>query len=323
MDAEPRAAKGEGIRCFAPVVARRSMKGAAFCKECGAPAPQVQRTGGAAGLESGLDATQVRPAASSEPPGSRSVPPPPHKLRATSIAAPSGYTPGWQAPPPRRRTGLIVGIVVAAVIVLAGAGAGRLLRPARQRFWQDGLLVDDCRPASPPLALWPQVSTTVTIPSTSSSDTESTTTSSLPSTTTSSLPSTTTTTLAPAPEPRLHTPASGSAERKAILDVLRVPVEKELNQSVLFVIDTFKVENDFAFVLGQTVQPSGAPIDYSKTPYLQDVQAGAFSDEAMGLLHWNGGLEGAHLQRRRHRRRLAGLGAAIWRSPGDLSPLGN
>jgi hypothetical protein len=58
---------------------------------------------------------------------------------------------------------------------------------------------------------------------------------------------------------------------------------------VLFVIDTFNVEKNFAFVLGQTVQPSGAPIDYSKTPYLQEVQDGVFSDEGMGLLHWSGG----------------------------------
>jgi hypothetical protein len=114
--------------------------------------------------------------------------------------------------------------------------------------------------------------------------------SSLPSaTTTSSLPSTTTTTLAQAPDLRLHTPASGSPERKAILDVLRVPVEKELNQAVLFVVETFKVKDDFAFVLSRTVQPSGAPIDYSRTPYLEAVQAGGFSDEAIGLLHWSGG----------------------------------
>ena len=71
--------------------------------------------------------------------------------------------------------------------------------------------------------------------------------------------------------------------------MLRVPVEEELNQAVLFVIETFEVEDDFAFVLSHTIQPSGAPIDYSRTPYLQAVQAGGFSDEAIGLLHWSGG----------------------------------
>lgn len=172
---------------------------------------------------------------------------------------------------------------MAAVIVLAGAGLGAYfgLRGNDSGKAASSSTTVSAESSTSSLA---EVSTT-----TSSSDTESTTTSSLPSTTTSSLPSTTTTTLAPGPAARLHTPASGTAERKAILDTLRVPVEKELNQSVVFVIDTLKVEDDFAFVLGQTVQPSGAPIDYSKTPYLQAVQAGAFSDEAMGLLHWNGG----------------------------------
>jgi hypothetical protein len=62
-----------------------------------------------------------------------------------------------------------------------------------------------------------------------------------------------------------------------------------MNQPVVFVIDTIKVENGFAFVLGQMVQPSGAPLDYSKTPYLDAQQAGGFSDSASGLLHWSGG----------------------------------
>ena len=177
---------------------------------------------------------------------------------------------------------------MAAVIVLAGAGLGAYfgLRGNDSDKTASSSTTVSAESSSTSLA---EVSTTTTLPSTSSSDTESTTTSSLPSTTTSSLPSTTTTTLAPGPAAGLHTPATGTAERKAILDALRVPVEKELNQSVVFVIDTLKVKNDFAFVLGQTVQPSGAPIDYSKTPYLQDVQAGAFSDEAIGLLHWDGG----------------------------------
>lgn len=256
-------------------------EGSAVCKECGAPAPQVQRTGGVAGLKAGLDATQVRSAASPEPPGARSVPPPP-VLGYTPPPPPPplGYTPGWQAPPPRRRTGLIVGIAVAVVIVLAGAGAGAYfgLRGSDSDKTAFSSTTVSSESTSTTLA---EVSTTVTIPSTSSSTSVSTT--------TSSLSPTTTTTLAQAPDPRLHSPASGSPERKAILDALRVPVEKELNQSVLFVVGTINVENDFAFVLGQSVQPSGAPIDYSRTPYLKEVQAGVFSDEAIGLFHWSGG----------------------------------
>ncbi len=176
---------------------------------------------------------------------------------------------------------------MAAVIVLAGAGVGAYfgLRGSDSGQTASSLTTVFTESSNTTSA---EVSTTVTLPENSSSTIVSATTSSAPSTTTTLL-STTTTTLAPPPDPRLHTPASGTAERKAILDALRVPVEKELNQSVVFVIDTIKVKSDFAFVLGQSVQPSGAPIDYSKTPYLEAVQAGAFSDEAIGLLHWSGG----------------------------------
>ena len=39
-----------------------------------------------------------------------------------------------------------------------------------------------------------------------------------------------------------YTPEKGSAERKAILDVLRLPVERDLNrQKITFVTDSFKI----------------------------------------------------------------------------------
>jgi hypothetical protein len=37
----------------------------------------------------------------------------------------------------------------------------------------------------------------------------------------------------------VSTPEKGSAERKAILDALRVPVERELKQPIVFVTDNF------------------------------------------------------------------------------------
>jgi hypothetical protein len=116
-----------------------------------------------------------------------------------------------------------------------------------------------------------------------------TTSSSLASTTTSALVSTTATTAASSPEARLHAPKPGSAERKAILDALRVPVEKQLSQPVIFVVGRLQVQDGFAFVQGRPVQPNGAAIDYSRTPYAQAQQAGAFSGEVFGLLHWSDG----------------------------------
>ena len=81
-----------------------------------------------------------------------------------------------------------------------------------------------------------------------------------------------------------YTPDRGSPERKAILDALRVPIEKQLKQSVIFKIDHLKVQSDWAFVLGQPQQPDGSRVDYSGTVYQEAVDAGAFDDGVIGLL---------------------------------------
>ncbi len=52
-----------------------------------------------------------------------------------------------------------------------------------------------------------------------------------------------------------YTPEKGSAERKAILDALRVPVERQLKQKVVFVADNFKVQGNWAFVGGTAAEP--------------------------------------------------------------------
>src|SRR5262245_32169727 len=46
-----------------------------------------------------------------------------------------------------------------------------------------------------------------------------------------------------------YTPEKGSPERKAIVDALRVPVERKLRQEVIFKIDHLKVMNGWAFLL--------------------------------------------------------------------------
>lgn len=44
-----------------------------------------------------------------------------------------------------------------------------------------------------------------------------------------------------------YTPARDSLERKAILNALRVPVERELKQNIQFSIQHFKVQGNWAF----------------------------------------------------------------------------
>ena len=82
-----------------------------------------------------------------------------------------------------------------------------------------------------------------------------------------------------------YTPEKGSAERKAITDALRVPVEKKLKQSVVFNIDHLKVQEDWAFLYGAPRRPNGGKVDYSKTSYAEAQRLGMFDDNISALLH--------------------------------------
>lgn len=55
-----------------------------------------------------------------------------------------------------------------------------------------------------------------------------------------------------------YTPDKGSAERKLILDALRVPVERALKQKIVFVADDFKVQGNWAFIGGRPTTLTGA-----------------------------------------------------------------
>ncbi len=81
-----------------------------------------------------------------------------------------------------------------------------------------------------------------------------------------------------------YTPERGSQERKAILDALRIPVEKELKASVIFKIDHFKVQGNWAFLTGAPQRPNGSALNYRGTIYQEAVDAGAFDDGIVALL---------------------------------------
>jgi hypothetical protein len=75
-----------------------------------------------------------------------------------------------------------------------------------------------------------------------------------------------------------YTPKQGSTERKALMDALRVPVEKDLNKKVVFKIDHLKIHGNWAFMRGVPQQPNGARMDYRGTAYQQAIKAGFFDD---------------------------------------------
>ena len=87
---------------------------------------------------------------------------------------------------------------------------------------------------------------------------------------------------------KAHTPQPGSAERAAIMDVLRVPCERDLKQKVIFRVQHLRVAGDFALARVVPLRPGGGEIDYSKTKYREDMEEGAFDAEAEALLRRSG-----------------------------------
>lgn len=88
-----------------------------------------------------------------------------------------------------------------------------------------------------------------------------------------------------------YTPAIGSAERKAIMDALRGPVEAELNQNIKFVAKKFTVCHGWAFLEAEPQQPGGHGVDWTITPYRDEVQQGVCGGYVHALLvrdagHW-------------------------------------
>jgi hypothetical protein len=87
----------------------------------------------------------------------------------------------------------------------------------------------------------------------------------------------------------VRTPEKGSAERTAILNTLRVPVERELKQKIVFNLDHFRVAGNWAFLGGDPQTPSGGQPDYRRTPYQRDKDADMFDNNIFALLRKTGG----------------------------------
>ncbi|MEW6125778.1 MAG: hypothetical protein AB1757_01835 [Acidobacteriota bacterium] len=81
-----------------------------------------------------------------------------------------------------------------------------------------------------------------------------------------------------------YTPKAGTPERKAIMDALRAPVEKELGKQVVFKVDHLKLQGDWAFMRGVPQQPGGKRMDYRGTAYQQAIKDGIFDDWICALL---------------------------------------
>jgi hypothetical protein len=85
-----------------------------------------------------------------------------------------------------------------------------------------------------------------------------------------------------------YTPVAGSAERFALMDAIRPRVEHDLDQQVIFKVSRLKIQNGWAFAIVHPRQPDGREIDWSRTRFAQDYEAGMFSDLACVLLRKQG-----------------------------------
>jgi hypothetical protein len=85
----------------------------------------------------------------------------------------------------------------------------------------------------------------------------------------------------------VYTPKVDSAERKAILAALRVPVEKDFKQKIVFVVGEFRSNGSWAFIGGSPQKPGGGNPDLSDTKF--EEYGDAYDHNFFGLLRKTGG----------------------------------
>ncbi len=88
---------------------------------------------------------------------------------------------------------------------------------------------------------------------------------------------------------RVYTPEKGSAERTAVLNALRVPVEKELKQKIVFNVENLNISGVWAFVSGDPQDSSGGRPDYRRTKYQEAIDADMFDNNFFALLKKSAG----------------------------------
>jgi hypothetical protein len=88
---------------------------------------------------------------------------------------------------------------------------------------------------------------------------------------------------------KVYTPDKGSAERTAILNALRVPVEKELKQKIVFSVENFNVQGAWAFLSGDPQGANGGRPNYRGTPYQEAINADMFDNNFFAVLRKTGG----------------------------------
>lgn len=87
-----------------------------------------------------------------------------------------------------------------------------------------------------------------------------------------------------AQEQEAVTPDKDSLDRLAIMNALRIPVEKELKQKVHFTINHFKITDTWAFISGEPLTLKLTKPDYAGTIYQKAVDEDMFDNNYQALL---------------------------------------
>jgi len=80
----------------------------------------------------------------------------------------------------------------------------------------------------------------------------------------------------------VYTPERNSAERAAILNALRVPVERDLKQKIVFVVGRISVQKGWAFVSGEPQTATGTRPNLKGTAW--EATPDLFDNNFFGLL---------------------------------------
>jgi hypothetical protein len=77
--------------------------------------------------------------------------------------------------------------------------------------------------------------------------------------------------------------------KKAALETLNAPVGKKLGAITRLEVLNYQTSGAFALLEAKPWLSNGAAINYAKTPYAAEYQAGTFAEKAIGLLEYEGG----------------------------------
>jgi hypothetical protein len=92
----------------------------------------------------------------------------------------------------------------------------------------------------------------------------------------------------PSASAQFVSPPPGSPLRAQVLDAFRPAVEGQIGAPVIFVIKVLHVGGNWAYVEAVPQRPGGRRIDWARTRFREDFQAGMLEDLVLGLLQRSG-----------------------------------